>query len=447
MKSLFNTYIRPLFLTSKLFVLLFLVATTFTFSFFFPFLSIIPRLLLITTIVVFLADFILLFGRSGVFARRATPERLSNGDENPIKVYLQNTYSFPLSAGVIDEVPHQFQIRDIWFKLSLAPGEEKQISYQLRPVKRGEYEFGAVNVYARSFLGIIMRRYVFDQQKMVPVYPSFLQMRRYQLMAISNRLSEIGVKRVRRIGHSMEFEQIKEYVKGDDIRTINWKATARKHDLMVNGYTDEKSQQIYCVIDKSRVMKMPFDGLSLLDYAINASLVLCNVALVKQDKAGLITFSDEPGSFLPANRKATQMNTILEILYKQKTRYLESDYDKLYALIRARITQRSLIVLFTNFESMPGLKRQIKYLRKIARQHLLMVVFFENTELFSMVSKPSSNVEEIYTKTIAEKFVFEKKMITRELQQYGIITILTPPQQVTVNSVNKYLELKSRQMI
>jgi uncharacterized protein (DUF58 family) len=236
-------------------------------------------------------------------------------------------------------------------------------------------------------------------------------------------------------------------VKGDDIRTINWKATARKSQLMVNGYTDEKSQQIYCLVDKSRVMKMPFDGLSLLDYAINASLVLTNVALLKQDKAGLITFSEEPGSFLQASRKATQMNTILEVLYKQKTRYLESDYDKLYTLIRSRITQRSLLVLFTNFESLPGLKRQIKYLRKIAQQHLLMVVFFENTELFSMVSKPSAGIEDIYTRTIAEKFVFEKKMIVKELQKYGIISILTPPRQVTVNSVNKYLELKSRQMI
>ena len=447
MRNLLHKYIRPLYLSSRLFTLLVLVSVGFIFSFFFPFLSILPRLLLITTSVLFIADYIMLFGRKGMFARRVTPERLSNGDENTIKIYLQNTYPFPVNASVIDEIPHQFQVRDSLFRSTLSPGEEKQISYSLRPVKRGEYDFGAVNVFACSFLGIIIRRYIFEEQKMVPVYPSFLQMRRYQLLAISNRLSEIGVKKIRRIGHSMEFEQIKEYVKGDDIRTINWKATARKSQLMVNGYTDEKSQQIYCLVDKSRVMKMPFDGLSLLDYAINASLVLTNVALLKQDKAGLITFSEEPGSFLQASRKATQMNTILEVLYKQKTRYLESDYDKLYTLIRSNITQRSLLVLFTNFESLPGLKRQIKYLRKIAQQHLLMVVFFENTELFSMVSKPSEGIEDIYTRTIAEKFVFEKKMIVKELQKYGIISILTPPRQVTVNSVNKYLELKSRQMI
>jgi uncharacterized protein (DUF58 family) len=444
-KKIPGIYIRPLFLTSRLFTLLALAAIGFVFSFFFPFLSIIPRLLLVTTVVLFVADYIMLFGSHAIFARRVIAERLSNGDENLIR--MQNKYPFPVMAGIIDEIPHQFQVRDNWFSSTLLPGVEKQISYNLRPVKRGEYDFGVINVYARSFLGMIMRRYVFSEQKKVPVYPSYLQMRRFQLLAVSNRLSEIGVKKIRRIGHSMEFEQIKDYVKGDDIRTINWKATARKSQLMVNGYTDEKSQQIYCLIDKSRVMKMPFNGLSLLDYAINASLVLSNVALVKQDKAGLITFSEEPGSFLQASRKAAQMNTILEILYKQKTRYLESDYDKLYTLIRSRVTQRSLLVLFTNFESLTGLKRQIKYLRKMAQQHLLMVVFFENTELFSMVRKPSYGIEEIYTRTIAEKFVFEKKMIVKELQKYGIIAILTPPEQVTVNSVNKYLELKSRQMI
>jgi uncharacterized protein (DUF58 family) len=131
----------------------------------------------------------------------------------------------------------------------------------------------------------------------VPVYPSFLKLRQYELMAVSNRLTDIGIKKMRRIGHSMEFDQVKNYVAGDDYRTVNWKATARKGDLMVNSFTDEKAQHIYCVIDKSRAMKMPFEGLSLLDYAINASLILSSVALVKQDKAGLITIAGKNRKF------------------------------------------------------------------------------------------------------------------------------------------------------
>ena len=245
----------------------------------------------------------------------------------------------------------------------------------------------------------------------------------------------------------MEFEQVKEYVQGDDYRTLNWKATARKGHLMVNHFTDEKSQQVYCIVDKGRLMKMPFEGMALLDYAINASLVLANVALLKQDKAGLVTFSEQMGAFLTASKKAVQMQSILEILYNQKSRYLESDYERLYTAIRKKISQRSLIVLFTNFESVTGMRRQLPYLRKIASHHLLVTVFFENTELKTLLEKPAANVEEVYTKTVAEKFSFEKRLIAKELQQYGILTILTPPQDLTVNTINKYLELKSRQSI
>ncbi|MBS1936028.1 MAG: DUF58 domain-containing protein, partial [Bacteroidetes bacterium] len=360
---------------------------------------------------------------------------------------IENFYDFRVYVEVIDEVPEQFQLRDILFHVNIAARQSKAIQYKLRPVKRGEYGFGYLNVYVSSPVSLIKRRFRVGVPVNVPVYPSYLQMRRYQLLAISNRLSEAGIKKIRRIGHSMEFEQIKEYVQGDDYRTLNWKATARKGQLMVNHYTDEKSQQIYCVIDKGRVMKMPFDGLSLLDYAINASLVLSNVALIKQDKAGLITFSEQIGTFLAADKRASQMQSILEVLYNQKTRYLESDFERLYTFIRSRVTQRSLIIIFSNFESLSGMKRQLPYLRKIAQHHLLLIVFFENTELKQLTQKEATDIESIYTKTIAEKFAFEKKQIIKELKQYGILSILTEPQNVTVNTVNKYLELKARQAI
>jgi uncharacterized protein (DUF58 family) len=245
----------------------------------------------------------------------------------------------------------------------------------------------------------------------------------------------------------MEFEQIKEYVRGDDFRTINWKATARKGDLMVNNYTDERSQQIYCVINKGRLMKMPFEGLSLLDYAINSSLVLSSVALAKQDKAGLITFAENLDTFIQADKKPTQINKLLETLYNQQTRYLEQDFEKLYAVIRNRITNRSLIVLFTNFESMEGLQRNIAALKKIAEHHLLLVIFFENTELKAIEKKKAGSTEEIYIKTIAEKFNYEKRLMVKELHKHGIASILTPPQNLSVNTVNKYLELKNRMSI
>jgi uncharacterized protein (DUF58 family) len=396
----------------------------------------------------FIIDYLFLFlEKRGLFATRTHAERFSNGDDNAVRIDIESYYGLPVSVEIIDEIPEQFQRRDVFFKISIPAREARAIQYSLRPVKRGEYLFGTINAYISGPINFVKRRFRYQQGKMVPVYPSYIQMRKYQLLAIHDRLSEIGIRKVRRIGHSMEFEQIKDYVGGDDYRTVNWKATAKKGQLMVNHYTEEKSQQVYCVIDKGRGMKMPFEGLSLLDYAINASLVLSNVALIKQDKAGLITFSERLGNVLTADKKAIQMQSILEILYNQKTRYLESDFERLYAHIRNRIRQRSLVVLFTNFESLTGLQRQLPYLRKIAQHHLLLVVFFENTELRQLTNSIVNDVASIYTKTIAEKFAFEKKLIVKELQKYGILSILTAPQNLTVNTVNKYLELKSRQSI
>ncbi|MBI1783168.1 MAG: DUF58 domain-containing protein [Sphingobacteriales bacterium] len=425
-----------------------IAAALFVCRFFIRWLGDFPFLVAGVALVLFLLEYVVLFfNDKGIFARRFTPERLSNGDENLIRINIENKYRLPVHISVIDEIPVQFQKRDAYFDLAINTDEQKIIQYYLRPVKRGEYHFGKVNVFTSLLFQLIRKRYQFEEPVMVPVYPSFLQMRKYQLMAISNRLSEVGIKKVRRIGHSMEFEQIKEYVQGDDVRTINWKATARKGQIMVNNFTDEKSQQVYCVIDKGRAMKMPFEGLSLLDYAVNASLVLLNIALLKQDKAGIITFSEKLSSFLKADKKAVQMNSILEVLYNQRTRYLESDFEKLYSLLRTKVSQRSLIVLFTNFESMSGMQRQLPFLRKIAANHLLVVVFFENTELKQLLDKPADDLESIYTKTVAEKFAYEKKLIVKELQKYGILSILTAPANVTVNTLNKYLELKARQLI
>ncbi|MGZ3756889.1 MAG: DUF58 domain-containing protein [Mucilaginibacter sp.] len=447
MKKFFNLFYTDLFLTGRLFAALACCAVFFVFAFFFPWLGVLPWVFFLTLGIIWLLDIFMLYKSNSLFARRHAPERLSNSDDNELGIYIENRYPFNINVGIIDEIPFQFQKRDIWFKSDLKPNQHKLINYLLRPTKRGEYEFGDIRVYVQSPIGLINRRYNFKQAETLPVYPAFLQMRKYELMAISNRLNEIGIKKIRRLGHSLEFEQVKNYVAGDDYRTINWKATARNGNLMTNTYTDEKSQHVYCVIDKSRAMKMPFDGLSLLDYAINASLVLSSVALLKEDKAGLITISEKQGAVIPADRKHTQLNKILEVLYKEKTRYLETNMELLYTTIRGVIKQRSLVVFFTNYESMSALNRQLPVLKRIAKFHLLLVVFFENTELKALSTQHAEDVEGIYVKTIAEKFANDKKVIVRELAKHGIQSILSAPQDLNINTINRYLEIKAKQRL
>ena len=405
-------------------------------------------LLLIAFVTIILLESIILYSnKKGVFAERVLAERLSNGDENEIKIILTNNYAIKTFVKIIDELPFVFQIRDFEINAEVEKTTTKIFNYNIRPVKRGEYQFGALNIYVSVLLNIVARRFRFEQNKTVAVYPSYIQMKKYQLMAVSDRLVEVGVKKIRRIGRSLEFEQIKEYVNGDDYRTVNWKATARKRQLMVNHYVDEKSQQVYSIIDMGRAMKMPFDKMSLVDYAINASLVISNIALLKQDKAGIIAFNNKVTSVLPAERNSLQMKKIVELLYSQKTDFLESDYEKLSAVVKSKIKQRSLLLFYTNFESANSLKRQLKYFKSLASSHLLIIIFFKNTGLDRILNSKPNSLEEIYHKTIAEKFSFEKRIIQKELAMIGIQSILTTPQDLSVNTINKYLELKARGMI
>jgi len=405
------------------------------------------QLLFYVFLAIVFTDVILLYRiRRGLDGQRITPDRLSNGDENEIVLHFYNYYSFSISLRIFDEIPFQFQRRDLEFRLPLGSGTSRKLIYHLRPVKRGEYSFGAVNALVSTPLGFISRRFTFSANRLVPVYPSYLQMRKYELMAIHHRLQETGIKKIRKIGHNQEFELIKEYVNGDDLRTINWKATARRSRLMVNQYQDERSQQVYSLIDKGRSMQMPFAGMSLLDYAINACLVISNIAIQKFDKAGLVTFQDTIGTLLPAGRKNNQMALIQEVLYHQKTAFRESDYSRLHGHLRMKLNQRSLLLLFTNFESLSSLERQLPYLQSLARRHLLVVIFFENTEMQELLEKPADNLVTIYQNAIAEKFSYEKKLIVKELQKNGIHALLTPPDRLTVNTINKYLELKARNL-
>lgn len=396
-------------------------------------------------IALFLFDIYLLYTtKNGIKASRSLPQKLSNSDHNPIKMEFNTSYPFKTGIAVVEELPGQFQKRDFEYISHLTKGIPTLFEYTVRPVERGEYVFGNLNIYASTPLRIVKRRYLFQKNQMVPVYPSIIQMQQYDFLAISNKLSAFGMKKIRRIGHTQEFEQIKEYVQGDDFRTINWKATAKNSHLMVNQYQDEKSQPIYSIIDTGRVMKMPFNGLKLLDYAINSTLAFSNVALKKNDKTGMVSFSKNIETYLPAVQKPTYLNTILEKLYNITTEHTDSDFGLLYAHVKRKISHRSLLLLYTNFEHITAMRRQLPFLLALAKKHVLVVIFFENTELEALVNTDTEDLQGIYHKTIAEKFVMEKRLMQKELQQYGIQTILTKPEQLTINTINKYLEIKAR---
>ncbi len=384
-----------------------------------------------------LVDGAMLYHVHGIRAFRQCAIRFSNGDENGVNIRVESSYPYPVTVEVVDEIPFVFQLRNVDFRMRLQASEGRTIMYHLRPTQRGIYSFGRIQVFVESRMGLLFRRYTCGVPQDVKVYPSYLMLHRYELLAISDNLTELGIKRIRRVGHHTEFEQIKEYVKGDDYRTINWKASARRHELMVNVYQDERSQQIYNVIDKGRVMQQAFRGMTLLDYAINASLVLSYVVMRKEDKVGLVTFNEHFDTFAPASRQPGQMQMLLENLYSQQTTFGETDFSSLCVHLNKRVCKRSLLVLYTNFSGIRSLNRQLAYLQQLNRQHRLLVVFFEDADLKEYIAMPAKDTEGYYRHVIAEKFVFEKRLIVSTLKQHGIYSLLTTPENLSVDVIDR----------
>ena len=439
-------FFQSIYLNNRLFIALGAIAMVYILAFFFPVLMWVAHALLVLLTSIIMVDLLLLFNhKKGIASQRILPEKLSNGDENFTQIDIKNNYPFTIQTTIIDEIPFQFQVRDFEIEGKIPKNKNVFFEYPLVPKERGEYTYGALNVYVKSFIGLISRRFRFNKDQMVPSYPSFIHLPKYELMAMQNEFMLGGIKKIRKIGHTMEFEQIKDYVQGDDIRSINWKATGKRGQLMVNQYQEEKAQRIYMLIDKGRTMKMPFNGLTLLDYSINASMALSHIVLKKKDNAGIMTFSRKIENVVPAESRPGQLRKIAESLYNVETNFYESDYSRLYVDLKMKINRRSLILLFTNFETLDALHRQLAYLRGIARNHLLVVVFFKNPEILKITDgQNNEKLQDVYDQIIAEKFEYEKKLIRQELQKYGIYSVYTLPENLSISVINKYLEIKAR---
>lgn len=441
-------FFQQLYISNRFYALLGAIIISFVISFFIPPLFYITQIILAVSIAFLLVDIFVLFNKKNPFiANRKISAQISVGDNNKVSLRIRNNSPVNLHIEVIDETPYQLQLRDLKFNAFIQSGKTTLIEYTILPTERGIYEYNNLVIYSTSIIGLAKRKYEIDLAQTIKAYPSIIQMKKHELNVFSKTAIASGVKKIRKIGNTNEFEQIKDYIQGDNIRHINWRATSRKSALMVNQYEDEKSQQVYCIVDKSRSMKMPFNGLTLLDHAINSSLVISNISIKKGDRAGLITFSDKIGDQLPSSRKSTQLKKILDILYRQKTEFLEPNYNLLYHSVKNTIKGRSLVFLYTNFETIFALKRALPILRRLNKSYLLIVVFFENSEIAQMENMEVKTIKDMYLKTFAGNLSHEKHLYVEELKKYGIQSILSKPESLTINSINKYLELKAKRMI
>lgn len=437
------SFYKSLYLSDRFFYILGTAIFVFFISFLIAPFFYLALFILALCFVLLFVDIFLLYKKTTIVIERTVPPIFSLSDKNKVSLSFKNESNLALNIKIIDEIPYQFKERDFSISTSLDKEKGETINYYLLPTVRGEYLFENINVFIKTTIGLAVKKEITKSTKNIAVYPSIIQMKQQELIALNHPSFTQGDNQSKRVGKSYEFDQIKQYVPGNDTRNINWKATSAQNELMVNHYEDEHSQQIYSIIDKSRVMKTPFHGLTLVDYAINASLAFSNIVLKKQDKAGIISFSQKIETSLKADKGSRHIKKIMYALYKEKYDYSEANYEALYYNIRRTISNRSLLFLYTNFDSLYSLERNIPILRMINHYHLLVVVFFENTELEKYSEASSKTVLDIYQHTIAKKFVLEKKQIVKELKKHGIQAVLCAPEELSANTINKYLELKS----
>lgn len=436
-----------MFLRNRFFIVLSIVAVAMALGLLWLPLFHIAAVVLAVLLTLTVVDMAVLYLSARVSVRRTCEERLSNGEDNPVTLTVTNNSAMPLHVTLLDEVPPELQERDLQWHLTVKPKQEQPLRYDVRPTRRGQMTFGHVWAYASSMLGLMERRFRCARPQTVKVYPSFLALRRIDLRPLNDHLVEQGTKRVRRVDSNTEFEQIKEYVTGDEIRHINWKASARRMQPMVNVYHDERSQEVYSVVDMGRTMQVAAEGMTLLDHSINAALALSFVAVNKEDQAGVATFDVHFNTLVRASRRSGQMHRIMETLYAADTTFGESDYSELCLSLNHQLRRRSFIVLFTAFDALGSLYRQLPYLRQINKRHRLLVVFFKDEELQRFAQSESEDCEDYYQRVVAEKMMHERRLIADILQQQGIHSVLTSTRYLVVDVVNKYLEMKARRML
>lgn len=389
-----------------------------------------------------------------VIATRKVDANMSNGMDNLVEISLTSTFPYAINVVLLDEAPDILQLRDNAIYVDLEPGAKASVSYNVHPVKRGLYKFYNTNIFVNVWPFFVSRRIVARNNCSVKVYPAFQFLRNMELLSFRNRESTLGAHTQSRVGQSKEFENIREYVLGDDYRMINWKASARRHLLMVNQYAQEKRQDIYAFIDKGRGMQHTFENLSLLDYAINSTMQLSFICTQQQDNVGLLTFERNINTFFQAAGGMSQIHKFHEALYAEATEFAQSDYSALFSFCQRNIKKRSLLIIYTQFDSVNSLNRQMPYIQELAKRHLVLIVFFVDSDIQNLCFQPPSEMSainnqmsdtEVYaTQMVAQRMSFEQQQIVRELHKHGIFSLLTPPESLTVNVINQYLSLKER---
>jgi uncharacterized protein (DUF58 family) len=388
----------------------------------------------------------LLARRPRISVERQLADVFSIGRPNPVEIELRSTAGRRLDVQYTTDVFDHARGEELPVRLELPARARRSAKFRIQPGRRGAYALGDHHVRYRSPLGLWIRQLRIPARDPVRVYPDLQAVRTYELLARQDREHSM-MRTSRRLGGESEFEQLRNYTRDDEFRAIDWKATARKGELIARQYQLESNQSLMFVLDAGRLMTAETDGLSLFDHALNATLMLSHVAVRGRDHVGLLAYGREVAGFVPPTGGRGAVQKVIQASYDLHPELVESDFEQATAVLNLRVRKRSLLVIFTQVVDDVAAKQLVRLTRSLMPRHLPLVVLFRDVELDALMVRPTDKPMDLYTRGAAAEVVSWRENVVRNLTNAGALVLDTTPAQLTGNLINRYLEIKARHML
>ncbi len=386
--------------------------------------------------------------RKGDFAvERETVRVASLGKPHQVTLLVVNRSNRRWFGWIRDGAPQELNATPAEFHVILRPRSRSTLIYRCHSRRRGAFRLTAAHLKVRSRMGLWQRLLDYRVETVLHVYPDLKQLSEYALLARTDRLSQLGVRRTRRIGEDNEFERLRDYTPDDNFKHIDWRSTARRAKLTVKDFQRNQSQRLMFLIDTGRMMTNEAAGLSLLDHALNAMLMLSYVALSHGDSVGLLCFSDEVHHYVPPRGGRSQMNRLLHAVFDRFPRLVESRYDQAFLHLGTHCRKRSLVVLISNIVDEVNSNQVESYLTRLAGRHLPVAVWLRDRRTFDYADTPAPRGAALYRAAAAAEILTWRHQVLAELASKGVLALDVFPEELTAPLVNQYLEVKARHLL
>ena len=384
----------------------------------------------------------------GVNITREFGGRFAVGAETEVRIHIQNGSNRPIKVIVKDEYPPQMALNGLREgRVDVDAQSTATLLYNLIPPKRGRFEFGYTALRFRSRLQLVWCETKVTAPQMVKVYPNMRRAREAELKALGARSVVSSHRKTSWRGEGREFESMRDYVRGDELRHISWTATARRGKLTTRQYQIERDQTILVALDAGRLMTARIEQETKLDSAVHATLALFSAAARAGDNAGLVVFGRRIKSYLPPSRGRDHIDSALEALHAVEPEMIEPSYPRAFEFIAANSKRRALVVLLTDLVDEEGSKELLTSLHLLRPRHLPLVVTIADRDLKGVVGQAPSSVHELFTQSVAEEIIHHREAALRRVESQGGLALDVTAAALAPALLETYLRVKERGLL